>query len=360
VAAPALGDVDGDGDLDALLGYDDGTFRYVENAVVRPVRIGLGPLVGAPDPFAGHSGGAYETPALGDLDGDGDRDLVAGSSLGDLRFYENTGNAETARFQARTGSANPLPALLGTNSAPTLGDVDGDGDLDLIAVDHSGAIGMFHYYANTGSAIAAAFALQTGAQDPLATLAPGRNAAPAIGDVDLDGDLDLITGRDEPTVLSGGFSYFQNTGSATSPSFVERTGAANPLGSKVAELRSAPALGNIDYDRGLELVVGSSGGTFTVYNLTSNSSSTLLGSSDPLNGVDLGQRAAPALGSLDGYGSDDLVAGSSSGYRAYLLPEPRRSLLFAAGVALLSLLARFIPGAARARTSGTPRTRSAR
>ena len=325
VGAPALGDVDGDGDLDAFLGYDDGTFRYVENAVVRPTRIDFDPLVGAPDPFAGQSGGVYETPALGDLDADGDLDLVAGSSPGDLRFYENTGNAETPLFAARTGAANPLPTqVFGTDSAPALGDLDADGDLDLVVVDNVGGAGSFHYYANTGTVIGAAFALRTGAQDPLAGLAPGRNGAPAIRDLDTDGDLDLITGRDNPT-LSGGFSYFLNTGSATTPAFVERTGTANPLSSQVTGLRPTPALGNVG------LLVGGADGTLALYQS---------GAPSPLAGLDLGQRSAPALGNLDHFGNDDFVAGSSSGYHAYLLPEPGRGWLFAAGAALLGALTR--------------------
>jgi len=355
-AAPALGDVDRDGDLDAFLGYDDGTFRYVENAIVRPiVRIDVDELVGAPDPFAGQSGGAYETPTLADLDGDGDPDIVAGSTLGDLHYYENTGDAAIPLFTARAGAANPLPGpALGTESAPALADLDADGDLDLVAVTNVGvAFGTFRYYENSGSATNPVFALRTGAEDPLASLDPGPSGAPAFGDLDRDGDYDLVVGR-----YQGWFAYFRNTGDATNPLFAEVTGTANPFNVKDVGERSTPALADLNRDGHLDLVAGNSDGTFAYF--PGPAFFQLTGASNPLNGIDVGQRSAPALGNLDGYGNADLVVGSSSGFHAYLLPEPRRGVLFAAGATMVALLARFIPGANRARASASPRTRSAR
>ncbi|MCI0587851.1 MAG: FG-GAP-like repeat-containing protein, partial [Planctomycetes bacterium] len=62
--------------------------------------------------------------ALGDVDGDGDLDAFVGNS-GQNRLYLNGG---TGVFTDVT--ATNLPALFDSTTAVALGDVDGDGDLD--------------------------------------------------------------------------------------------------------------------------------------------------------------------------------------------------------------------------------------
>ena len=65
---------------------------------------------------------------FGDVDGDGDLDLVAGNNSGQAnRVYVNDG----------AGSFTDSGQALGSRATEsvTLGDVDGDGDLDLAASD---------------------------------------------------------------------------------------------------------------------------------------------------------------------------------------------------------------------------------
>ena len=59
----------------------------------------------------------------------------------------------------------------------------------------------------------------------------------------LAGDLDLVLGWG-----GGSLNYVENTGTSTAPAFVQRTGGANPFdGIDVGE-RSAPALADFDGD----------------------------------------------------------------------------------------------------------------
>jgi hypothetical protein len=69
-----------------------------------------------------------------------------------------------------------------------------------------------------------AFAEQTGATNPFNTVDVGTDSTTSFADLDGDGDLDAIVGGN-----TGTLRYFENTGSAIAPAFVERTGAANPF-----------------------------------------------------------------------------------------------------------------------------------
>ncbi|MCI0633106.1 MAG: VCBS repeat-containing protein, partial [Actinobacteria bacterium] len=225
-----------------------------------------------------------------------DLDLVVGNDAGAFAYFANTGTATSPAFAALTGAANPLDGfVVGNRSAPALGDLDRDGDLDLVIGDLGGG---FHYFANTGTAIAPAFAAQTGAANPLDGFSAVAASKPALGDLDRDGDLDLVAG-----LWDGTFRIYENTGTAVTPSFVERTGAANPLAGQQLQNRSAPSLGDLDGDGDLDLVVGSSPGTFVALRN--------LHSPDALPQFAGNSVGAPALGDLDGDGDLDLVSESA-------------------------------------------------
>ena len=88
--------------------------------------------------------GAESKPAFADIDGDGDFDLVIGSGTGLLRVFENTGSAAVPAFTERTGIDNPLAAVdVAGSSAPALADIDGDGDIDVYIGGYYGTISYF-------------------------------------------------------------------------------------------------------------------------------------------------------------------------------------------------------------------------
>jgi len=191
-ANPALGDLDGDGDLDLIVGDDDGNLLAFENQ-----RGGAeGPLFQAfaIDPFDGATTPPIGGLAIADIDGDGLQDVVVGTSSGSLRFYLNTGTASEAVFERQTGSANPFSGITGTGFvAPILGDIDGDGDIDLLF----GSYDALRLYENTGDAQNPVF---TAADSPVPDY-PGQVVRGALGDIDGDGDLDLIGADIDDIVL---------------------------------------------------------------------------------------------------------------------------------------------------------------
>ena len=122
-----------------------------------------------------------------DVDGDGDYDCVTGRIWGgtsadssDLVYFENIGTSTFPIFTQRYGSTNPFDTIDNVNM-PRLVDLDADGDLDLIVnsqVAYTSLPRYVWYYENTGSATNPIFVARSGAQNPFDTVGFVMNAHP--------------------------------------------------------------------------------------------------------------------------------------------------------------------------------------
>jgi uncharacterized protein (DUF2141 family) len=240
---PAVGDLDSDGDADLLLANKIDPDSTSTSLVYRFVNQGT-----AGDPVLQQDGvldlpeGYHYAPALGDLDGDGDADLLLGTWKGNIAYYRNTGGGA---FEPVNQTLASIPR--GSNSAPALGDIDGDGDLDLFVGESDGTINFFR---NEGTPQEPQFTL---AAETFNDIDVGHRSAPALTDLDSDGDLDLVIGsRDE------GLSLYRNTGSASSPAFTP----ADALQLDAPRL-ATPIFADWDGDSDLDVMTGGdSGGLF--------------------------------------------------------------------------------------------------
>jgi hypothetical protein len=132
--------------------------------------------------------------AVGDVDGSGLPDLVTVSETGGLRLFRNEGAFSFADETADAGLDSSVAA-----TAAALADLDGDGDLDLIAVGTD----AHRIYENDG---AGAF----GDVSARSSLGPGRAASFVLPvDLDRDGLLDLVVGVGTP---GGANAVLHNTG----------------------------------------------------------------------------------------------------------------------------------------------------
>lgn len=260
------------------------------------------------------SGGATinSTPAAIDIDADGDIDLFSGDYQGAIFFAENTGSKFAPAFTARTGADNPFNGIdVGDDSAPTFADIDNDGDFDAFVGEDLGSV---KYFENTGNKFSPSFTERTGVANPFNNVAANGRAKPVFVDIDNDNDLDAFVGE-----LSGQFKYYENEGTADSPTFTERTGVLNHLDGIDVGVRSAVAFIDIDKDGDFDAMFGEDGSTKYYENTGSAASPAFTQRTGHLNPLDdIGYiESVPTFADMNGDGDKDLLLGWSYGPTVY-------------------------------------------
>lgn len=266
----ALGDVDGDGDLDLLTANIDG------NSVSVRLNDGMGTFSGTQDVGVGQ--GAYHL-AVGDVDGDGDLDLLsANASAGTVSVRLNDGTG--------TFSGSQSVSMPGSPYSVSVGDVDGDGDVDLLAAIFSSNSVSVRLNDGTGTF--------SGSQNVSVGAGPQSSM---VSDVDGDGDLDLLAASRMTNTVSvrvndgtGTFSGTQNVPVNSEPIMV--------------------TVGDVDGDGNLDLLTAHAVPTNTVSVRLNDGTGTFSGNRD----VNLGTSSYNvALGDVDNDGDVDLLVDNING-----------------------------------------------
>ncbi|MCY3820669.1 MAG: FG-GAP-like repeat-containing protein [Gammaproteobacteria bacterium] len=129
--------------------------------------------------------------AAGDYDRDGDVDLfIVRGDLGPNLLYRNDGDLRFAEVAAQAGVAFTRPGnRTYRHGSPAMADLDGDGDLDLLMPGLDGDPSFI--FSNEGDGTFTDVTAGSG----LDTMRAAYSLSPALGDYDLDGDLDLALGH---------------------------------------------------------------------------------------------------------------------------------------------------------------------
>ncbi|MDH4247948.1 MAG: VCBS repeat-containing protein, partial [Deltaproteobacteria bacterium] len=354
-AAPTLTDWDGDGDLDLFVGMKNGALQFYRNegSARRPAfRLSQSRFLGIdtggnlapqfldvngdglPDLVLGNStnqvslytvkdgnnrydlwkengnllsqerfrrGLRRAVATLGDVDGDKDLDLMLGDEEGNLMLFRNLGNAKEPAWAEKPEFISGKPSR--ANTAPWLADIDGDGDLDLLV---GGEDGLIWFFRNTGTPKEPKFVLEN---PHLARIDVGNDSRPLTLDLDGDGDLDLLVGNSKGYIV-----FYRNEGSKTEPVF---TLASTRYGNMVVRQNAIPALMDWDGDKIPDLVVGNrEGRLFTSLNRSGKDQANprtwdvLKGSLEEFMARGY---AAPVFADLNGDGTQDLLLGDGEG-----------------------------------------------
>jgi hypothetical protein len=139
---PIFADIDGDGDPDLFIATRDGSTLFFQNhGTARQPRF---QVVTRVNPFGLQGAGELLSLAFGDLDRDGDLDALAANAAGELRYFENRGTPQRPKFLLIPAGALGLTAA-SPDATVALVDLDADGDLDCIT---GGADGRLRYFEN--------------------------------------------------------------------------------------------------------------------------------------------------------------------------------------------------------------------
>jgi hypothetical protein len=224
----AVGDLDGDGDIEIIHGTDDATpagevYVWHHDGTAVP---------GWPAVVGHHVDGG---PALADIDGDDSLEVFVGSIDNYLYGWDHHGN-DLPGWPKLVGSGSVFDGIV---SSPAIGDIDNDTANGLEVVVGRGIIqsvtGRLLAFHQNGDEVLG-FPIDL----------PGSvTSSPAIADVDGDRDLEIFVG-----CQNGSLYAYHHTGSLVTdfPIFVSPHG-----------ITSSPALGDVDLDGDIELAIGGKG-----------------------------------------------------------------------------------------------------
>ena len=302
-----LGDLDGDGDLDALLGDESGTTWFAENTGDATVAAFSAAVA---LPFGLTELKEYALPTLIDLDGDGDLDAVITTAYGFVTFFENTGTPSQPAFSPGAHAVHLIPnhediPYYSYYPGTSFADIDGDGDIDALV---GGSYGDTHLFENTGTASSPAFVFVSANPFGLQQLPSQDWVRPDFGDLDGDGDLDVVFGDSYGNLYSQ-----ENTGATNAPAFAPLT--AQPFGLVWTDQLAAPDLVDLDEDGDLDLVNGDYYGNAVFFENTGDTTTPAFAAPvvNPHGIPRFYKKSSPTFVDIDGDGDLDYFTGAYFG-----------------------------------------------
>lgn len=260
--------------------------------------------------------GAY--PAFVDYNADGLMDFVVGNKGNfdiesefykdaRLTLFENIGSAEMPAFRLADEDYFDMSQHHFRGVYPTFGDVDGDGDDDLIVGNEAGAL---HYFENT-AAPNKALQLELNTLELLTLVPNDYSAIPFLVDIDGDEKVDLLVGT-----AKGSIFYFRNFTpiEAETPIFSiesEKWGSISMREPTFSRGSAAPIVTTLDDTETRYLIVQNEGGDLSLFTDLQQDTFTLV--TQTYSSINEGGRGGLAITDLDGDGNKSLLVGNRRG-----------------------------------------------
>lgn len=271
-----------------------------------------------------HSGSSL---VLFDSDGDGDKDVLNGDILGsNVLYLKNCGTPDSAWIclQDTLFPSYNIPAIMLDVAGPHYFDANNDGNKDFIASnffpngeDYNNVL----FYKNTTNNQTNVFSHQTNRWLVDGMIEVGTGAHPVFFDVDQDGKLDLLIGNDfyfTGPNSTGKVAYYRNTSLGIK---AEYTLISDDYASLSTYQISAIYLtfGDIDGDNDQDMIVGHSDGSLIYFQ-------NIAGAGNPCNfiftqanyqSIDIGDNSVPQVIDVNKDGKLDLLVGERAGVLNY-------------------------------------------
>ena len=242
----------------------------------------------------------------------GEFDLSATDNyISTISLYENIGSINNPKFELVTNDFQNISSLnIEKGLYPSFGDLDNDGDFDMLLGDFSGVL---HYFENSSSSLGS-FNLNLTTpqyQDNDGTVIDiGYAAMPELFDLDNDGDLDLVIGE-----ALGNINYYENIGTPSSPAFKFNSAEFGAI--EVAEWWTTIGFSVPKFFRNqqneLELFVGCESGYVLKYGNIENNLGGTFQLIDTLENVNIGPNASPSIAYLNDDTLVDMLLGNERG-----------------------------------------------
>ena len=202
---PTFGDLDADGDADMLVGHEDGSLLFFENISTTNDNMEFAPPI---ENYQDIDIGMFSTPQLIDLNSDGLPDLAIGKQNGLISYFENVGTSSNPQFTLITdfmGGINVTDSTVSYTGYSTPRFFrNTENQLELLVGSERGKV---YYYKNIEGNLEGVFtesdSLYLLVGDDAFEMDMGMRSAAVISDLNNDGWQDLITGN-----YSGGLNYF--------------------------------------------------------------------------------------------------------------------------------------------------------
>ena len=302
-----IADMDGDETLDIVAGngYDESSKLFLNDDELIPFQtVGAGKNFG---PMTNHNISTTDI-ALGDLDGDGDIDVVKSNYGHKPKIYLNDGDddpLDTSGGGLNIGTLDDKGIYV--ESSIIIADMNGDGDLDIIIGTIREPNKLFLNDGDANPFDSAGDGLDIGTDED-------DTRAIVVGDIDNDGDLDVIAGNG----LGNAF-YLPRYGAVQSNKLYLNDGDLSPFDQLTtgipigAEKNPTSSLGlsDIDNDGYLDLVVGNDSGIRNRLYLNDSDNGHFSATSFGYHlGIESDNTLAIELGDLDNDGYTDVLTGN--------------------------------------------------